>query len=80
MSSNSPHTFYNVIHTLIDNNIPLENLICRSLVEPGVANSGFMNNESKVMLVKFPPLDNAMSLIKNRIGNYNFILPLLNFL
>jgi hypothetical protein len=44
MSSNSPHMFYNVIHTLIDNNIPLENLIHCSLIKPGVANSGFMNN------------------------------------
>lgn len=44
MSSSNPNTFYKVIRTLENCNIPLENLIRRSLVEPGIAESPFVEN------------------------------------
>jgi hypothetical protein len=42
--NNTPTTFYSVVNTLEASNIPLENLICRSLLEPGVVNSQYITN------------------------------------
>jgi hypothetical protein len=42
--NDTPATFYSVVNTLEASNISLENLIRRSLLEPGVVNSQYITN------------------------------------